>query len=296
MTTYAEALKNARGALLRHKCEGADPEREALELLAFVSGLGKEKITAEADSVLNRDLEKKLNKFIARRISHEPLAYILRTARFMGREFVVTKHTLIPRPATETLYENAKKAVVDPATTSVIDVGTGSGCIAVSSAADFPGAKVFATDLSDAALDVAAGSAKRHGVNSMISFFKDDLIDRSRYRINTGAAVIIANLPYIPSAKMETLDPDARLYEPRAALDGGEDGLDLYRRLLDQVADWPDRPETLHIFMEILPEQYDPLTEIVEQKNSGAGREKILNDQNVCIGMSVTIPGGLFKA
>lgn len=291
MTTYAEALKNARGALLRHKCEGTDPEREAMELLAFVSGSSREKITAVADSVLNRDLEKKFGRLTWRRVSHEPLAYILGTARFMGREFLVSKHTLIPRPATEILFEAAKNAVTDPADTAILDAGTGSGCIAVSAALEFPGTKIFATDLSDAALDVATENAKKHGVNSMISFFKDDLIDGSRYRINTGFAVIIANLPYIPSEKMETLDPDVRLYEPRAALDGGEDGLDLYRRLLDQVADWPDRPETLRIFMEILPEQYDPLEQAVEQKIPSADCGKILNDQDICIGMSLTVRG-----
>lgn len=289
MTTYSEALKNARGALLRHKCEGADPEREALELLAFVSDLDKEKILAEPDRVLDRDLEKKFDRLARRRVSHEPLAYILGTARFMGREFRVSKHTLIPRPATEVLFESAKKTVAVPADTAVIDAGTGSGCIAVSAALDFPKTRIFATDLSDAALDVAAENAKKHGVNSMISFFKDDLIDRSRYRINTGTAVIIANLPYIPSANMETLDPDVRLYEPRAALDGGEDGLDLYRRLLDQIADWPNRPETLHIFMEILPEQHDPLDRAVQKSLPTASCGKILNDQHVCVGMSLEV-------
>ena len=170
---------------------------------------------------------------VARRASREPLAYVLGRREFYGREFRVTPTVLVPRPETELLVELALDHLRRRRWRRVwaSDVGTGSGVLAVTLAAEWPGLRMLATDHTFAALEAAQVNAAKHDVAGCVSTVLCHLL--------TGVAgpfhLIVANLPYIPSAAIDELMPEVARYEPRLALDGGPDGLVLNRRLLMQA-------------------------------------------------------------
>ncbi|HET9392771.1 MAG TPA: peptide chain release factor N(5)-glutamine methyltransferase [Candidatus Rubrimentiphilum sp.] len=188
------------------------PEPDERALRAFVA--------AHPDATIDPDIAR-------RREEGEPLAYITGFAGFYGREFAVTPDVLIPRPETEHLVEDAVAFLRDTKRTNVLDVGTGSGAIACSIAAEVPAAFVDATDVSAAALAVAKGNAARLGLADRCTFALADIVNDYSKRYD----LIVANLPYIPSADVPA-KPDAVGFEPRAATDGGPDGLEQYRKLL----------------------------------------------------------------
>ena len=160
----------------------------------------------------------------------EPLPYVLGRWHFYGREFAVTPAVLIPRPETETLVEHALAWLrAHPDRRRVTDVGTGSGALAVTLAAEKPAVRVTATDISPAALEVARRNARRHSVADRIAFVETDLLTALAGAFD----LIVANPPYIPIAELANL-PVAQ-HEPREALDGGADGLATIRRLLAQA-------------------------------------------------------------
>jgi len=172
---------------------------------------------------------------LKRRMNSEPIQYILGKAEFMGLEFKVAPGVLIPRPETEILVETAiesvvsrKLSVVSP---RILDLGTGSGCIAVSLAKFLPGADITAVDISDTALKIAADNARAHNVK--INFIKSDLL--KAYSLQLKAYdLIVTNPPYIPTGDIDRLQPELK-YEPRIALDGGKDGLEIYRRIIEEA-------------------------------------------------------------
>jgi release factor glutamine methyltransferase len=162
---------------------------------------------------------------VARRGKREPLQHILGTQEFCGLEFAVTPAVLIPRHDTETLVNEAVTRM--PAARSILDIGTGSGCIAISLACNLSGASVTATDISPGALEVARGNARRCGAD--VEFLAGSLFQPVAGR---RFDLIVSNPPYIPSADIEGLEPEVRDHDPRTALDGGGDGLDIYRSLI----------------------------------------------------------------
>ncbi len=162
---------------------------------------------------------------IARRSKREPLQHILGGQEFCGLDFKVTPDVLIPRHDTETLVEEAIARM--PRARRILDIGTGSGCIAVILARRIPGALVTALDVSGPALAVARSNAAEHAVE--IEFLCGSLFDPVRERTFD---LIVSNPPYIPSREIETLEPEVRDYDPRVALDGGKDGLDIYREMI----------------------------------------------------------------
>ncbi len=179
-------------------------------------------------------------KAFARLKASEPLPYILGHWEFFGLDLNVTKDVLIPRPETELLVE---KAVIwlqsHPEKRTVADIGTGSGAIAVSIAVNIPDAKILATDISPAALEVAKSNAQKFNVQDQITFIECDLLPHSSFTRSVQHSsfnLICANLPYIPTATLHQLPVFGR--EPVLALDGGPDGLDLYRRLFQLAPDW----------------------------------------------------------
>lgn len=188
------------------------PERDERALQAFVR--------AHPDVTIAPDLAR-------RRAQGEPLAYITGFAGFYGREFAVTPDVLIPRPETEHLIEDAIAFLRASGRTAVLDVGTGSGAIACSIAAEVPSAFVDATDVSEAALAVARANAERLEVADRCTFTLADVVNDFSKRFD----LIVANLPYIPSADVP-VKPDPAGFEPRLATDGGPDGLEHYRKLL----------------------------------------------------------------
>lgn len=158
---------------------------------------------------------------VARRVRREPMAYIRGTQEFYGREFLVGPGVLIPRPETELLVDEAKAAAMGRRTPRIADIGTGSGCLAVTLALELPSAQVTATDISADALTIARGNAEAHGVASRIAFVEASYL--------TGIAgpfdLIVSNPPYVRAIDEPSLSPEVRDHEPREALYGGEDGL-----------------------------------------------------------------------
>jgi release factor glutamine methyltransferase len=170
-----------------------------------------------------------LRPLVKRRADGEPLEYVLGATTFAGHRIIVTPDVLIPRPETEILLEQAIKRI-DPTGAPVLDVGTGSGILALALAKKFPGLEIFAIDLSAAALAVAKKNAEGAG---KIIFLESDLMENPA--LPERFQMIVANLPYIPTGQIDTLPREVR-HEPRRALDGGADGLDLIRWLITQAA------------------------------------------------------------
>ncbi len=180
---------------------------------------------------------------LARRAKREPLQYLLGTQEFCGLEFEVDSSVLIPRPDTEGLVEAAVRcAGMQPVAGRrpvVADIGTGSGCIAVSLARRLPLAVLYATDRSAEALRVARRNAERHGVAGQMTFEEGDLLKPlDAHGLAGRVDVVVSNPPYIAEREWEALQPEVRLFEPRMALAGGEDGLAVYRRLVQEAGNF----------------------------------------------------------
>ena len=218
-----EALKAA---------EIADPVREADWLLASALGRPLSTLVFEGDRVIAPGKIERAWTLIRRRAAREPLQYLLGTQEFCGLELAVTPDVLIPRPETELLVEATLQAVRDIGRPLVLDVGTGSGCIAVSLTRARSDATVYALDIAAPALTVAKANAMRHGVYDRIRFVQADLL--TAFSASPGGLfdVIVSNPPYIPARELDALQPEVAWYEPRVALAAGTDGLDYHRRLL----------------------------------------------------------------
>ena len=170
---------------------------------------------------------------VDRRCRREPIAYILGEREFWGRPFVVTPDVLIPRPETELIVEEALELFPKGRTPRVIvDVGTGSGCLAVALALEFPESRVIATDISWAAIGVATRNAAANGVTDRIDFRLGDLLES----VIETADLIVSNPPYVASGDAPGLVPEVREHEPHVALFGGSDGLSVYARLFPAAA------------------------------------------------------------
>jgi release factor glutamine methyltransferase len=282
------ALIMGQKTLTQHECAGSEPAPEAELLLGQATGLSREAILATPDLIMTGVQEKEYLTLLERRLRHEPAAYIVGNAPCRDLEFEVDRSTLIPRPATESIIFTAIAACYWHPDAVVIDVGTGCGCIAVSVAKAVPDARVLAIDTSVAAIRVARRNAETHRVAAQMDFRKGDLLSRIEKNDigSEKAVVVVANLPYLPSASISGLIPDIRMFEPLTALDGGPDGLDYYRHLIDQAAGLFHYRDT-HIIVELLPEQYVPLTEYAEKAIPGIRTEKILNLAGVCVGAAM---------
>lgn len=205
---------------------GIDNSRlEAEWLLCAATGLDRVGLYLNYDKPLNVEELARYRAMVARRGRREPLQHILGSQEFFGLELEVTPDVLVPRYDTETLVYEALARM--PAATAVLDIGTGSGCIAIALARQLPQAVVTAVDISAAALDVACRNAAKNGVN--IEFLQGSLCEPVAGRYFD---LMVSNPPYIPVGDIEGLDPEVRDFDPRGALDGGPDGLDIYRKLV----------------------------------------------------------------
>lgn len=210
--------------------KGVDSPRLQIELLlAHVLKLPRLRLYLNFERPLVETELSVLRELVKRRASREPLQHILGHTSFCGLEFEVSRAALIPRPETELLAEHAVKFLSSLPASTVLDFGTGTGCLAVTLAVQCPLATLHALDVSGDALALARRNAARHQVETRITFHHGDgftaLPGDARYDL------IISNPPYIATAEIETLQPEVRDFDPRPALDGGADGLDFYRRL-----------------------------------------------------------------
>jgi len=210
---------------------------EAEMLFAGILNCSRLDLYLNKDLYLDKDKLAFISSALKRRISGESIEYILGKTEFMGLEFKVNKDVFIPRPETEILVETVMKYSYGVQciaySAEILDLGTGSGCIAVSLAKFLPNSKISALDISMEALKLAQYNASLNNVSDKISFMHSDLFAQYAMR-NTQYDIIVSNPPYIPTSEIDTLQPEIK-YEPRIALDGGKDGLDFYRKIISQA-------------------------------------------------------------
>jgi release factor glutamine methyltransferase len=203
------------------------PVLEAELLLAETLKIPRLELLLKKKSRVAARREKVFREYIRQRSKRIPAGYILKNAFFFGLEFHIEKGVLIPRPETELLVEEIIKAVSGKKNLNILDIGTGSGAIAVTLAKNIPGSRVTAVDISSLALKVARVNARKLKVAKRIKFIKSSLFAGLKESFD----VIVSNPPYVKAGDFKTLQPEVK-YEPRAALYGGKDGLDAYRKMI----------------------------------------------------------------
>jgi release factor glutamine methyltransferase len=211
---------------------GSTSARLDSELLcAQALGIRRLDLYLQFDRPLDEQELTAIRELVRRRGKGEPVAYITGVREFYGRSYRVTPDVLIPRPDTETIVEHALGVLRarGDAATRVADLGTGSGCIAITLAAEVPGAMVVATDISPSALEVARSNAESLGV--AVTFVESSWADG----LDGTFDLIVSNPPYVTTKELEAVDRDVRDFEPRGALLGGDDGLEAYRALLESL-------------------------------------------------------------
>lgn len=227
---------------------------DCLVLLENVLGIDRAKILAEPNTeMLSKDVAK-LAKLLNRRVTHEPLSYILGTTEFYGNNFVITPAVLEPRPESETMIDLLKTLPDLPKNTHLADVGTGSGALGITAKLERPKWAVELLEIDDKALKIAQTNVDKYTID--ISVIQSDLL------ANSGQAndILLCNLPYVPDDYQINL---AAGQEPPLAIFGGPDGLDLYRKLFEQIEELPKRP--LYLLCESLPPQHEELQNIARQ-------------------------------
>jgi release factor glutamine methyltransferase len=232
--TLAQCARAAAATLAAAGFEIDEARRDVAVIGRALLGWDEARWLVAQSQPVPSDFPARLAPLVARRASREPVAYLLGEREFYGRSFVVSPAVLIPRPETEGLVEavlgllatdNARPA-------RVLDIGTGSGCLAITLALERPDVAVIATDVSRDALAIARANAARHGVDARVEFretaFAGDLVD--------AVDLIVTNPPYVAEHDRGALSPDVRDYEPSLALFGGDDGLDVIRALVPHAA------------------------------------------------------------
>ncbi len=209
--------------------------RWLLQAALRTSGLG---LQLDGDKTVVQAEIDRVWALVARRASREPLQYILGSQEFCGSDFLVTPAVLIPRPETEGLVREVSARLPKGAASLIVEVGAGSGCLSVALAQVRPEATVVATELSREAAAIARQNVARHGMAARVRVVEGDLLAPLRGMELEGACdAVVSNPPYIPSGELAGLQPEVRC-EPRLALDGGADGLDVHRRLIREAAVW----------------------------------------------------------
>ncbi len=229
---------------------------DALVLLEDATGKDRAWLLAHPEYTIQGPTLEILNEQIKRRCDHEPLAYIRGKSEFYGREFIINKHTLEPRPETETMIELLKTLDLSSIETA-IDAGTGSGAIAITAKLEFTQIQVIGTDIDEKCIRTAKANAEKHNVS--IDFRQGNLLEPFLEEIKVNW-VVIANLPYVPDG--HTVNK-AAMFEPTHAIFGGKDGLDLYRNMFTQIDTLHNKPT--YIITESLPNQQIDLAAIAKK-------------------------------
>ena len=217
------------------------PRLQAELVLAHILKMARMRLYLNFEKVLSEEETNLSREFVKRRGQREPLQQILGTTSFCGYEIAVNRDVLVPRPETEMLAETGWKLLHSISASggtapAALDFGTGSGCIAIALALKVPTARIFASENSPAALQLARQNADTHQLSRRIQFLEGD-----GFELASSAKpldLVISNPPYIPDAEIETLQPEVKSFEPRSALAGGTDGLDYYRNFSRQAAAW----------------------------------------------------------
>ena len=281
MPTIAETIRQTTTRLLD---VGIPPDEASIEsrfIIRRLCSLTQAQLLADYENQFPDCVLSNLNDIIARREVHEPLAYILGEKEFYGRNFKVDANVLIPRPETEQLIDlciqfTEQNHMSDP---KICDIGAGSGIIAITLAKEIPDAQITATDINPSVLNLARTNAEAHNANIRFT-----LQDATRDAQLEDFDIIVSNPPYIKSGAIETLQPEVRDWEPRQALDGGHDGMDILRPLIQSLPDML-REVPAAAFIEIDPPVVNPCLAIaratlpaadIQIHHDYAGLERIL--------------------
>lgn len=249
--TIHEFLQNATATLQQAGIQSA--RLDTLVLLEDALGSDRAILLAHPERKIPKSTEVELNNKIVQRSNHIPLAYIREKATFYGRDFTINAGVLVPRPETESIVELLKTATFglspDIIPLRMADVGTGSGCLGITAALEFPGASLDLYDVDALVLGLAVRNAHTHRLR--VAPYHEDLLTQAKFRRYD---VVLANLPYVPIN--HPINQAAR-HEPKLAIFGGKDGLDLYRRFWDDITTLQWQPT--HIFTESLVSQHKAL-------------------------------------
>jgi release factor glutamine methyltransferase len=255
--TVLEVLQSSTEYFKKRKIES--PRLNAEHLLAHALGHTRMELYLEFERNLGEDELVPLREVVRRRGEGEPLQHLLGTVEFCGLTFLCDKRAMVPRPETEELVESLKSKIQNPKP-EILDVGTGSGVIALSLAAEFPEANSVAIDISEDALALAQENVTKLGLINRTRFLKSDLFENMSERFD----VIVANLPYVPMNDRQSLSREV-LHDPEVALFGGERGDELICRLIEQA---PARLEPNGLLaLEHGVSQADGLIELLKRKN-----------------------------
>ncbi len=262
MWTIREILSWAEDYIAGY--EVPDHKAEAEYLLSHLLNCKRPGLYLNHDKFLTINEFQILVDWLNRRAAREPSQYIIGEQEFWGLPFKVNRDVLIPRPETELIVEETIKAAATGHAPLILDLCTGSGCIAVTLAKEIPGSRVFAVDISEKVLSVARENAERHSVAERITFLNGDIFEPLN-GLNIKADIIVSNPPYISKKMMAGLEPEVKDYEPVTALYGGDDGLDFYRRIIS------DTPAYLtqggHLILEMGYGQTEEIEKLIKQNN-----------------------------
>ncbi len=259
MATLREVVQQTHQTL--EASDIPDARLEAEVMVMNVMRMFRQDLFSQQETEVGPQQEQQLAEIMARRLQREPLAYILGYREFYGINLLVNSDVLIPRPETESLVEHALfMALMGMETRELViaDVGTGTGAIAINLAIHLPAARIYAIDTADQVLDVAAYNIRAHNVADRVTLLQGHLLEPLPEPVD----LIVANLPYIPTARIPTLQPEIQ-WEPAQALDGGPEGLDLIGELLRQSPEKLKEQGT--IVLELDPEQVPPVQELARQ-------------------------------
>ncbi len=251
--TVGELLKVGTGKL--HDYGIATARLDCLVLLEDILNTNRTQILAHPERELSHEQQNTFNSWIKRRSAQEPLSYIRKKTEFYGYEFYIDHHVLEPRPESETIID-LLKALPSKPNTIIADIGTGSGALAITAEIVLPQAAIFASDVDISCLRVAKKNAKL--LNASINFLHGNLLEPFVQK-PISPDILLCNLPYVPDNFQ--INP-AAMREPRLAIFGGHDGLDIYRQLFDQIQRLSTKPA--YILTESLPPQHGELTKIAQ--------------------------------
>ncbi|MCT4566243.1 MAG: peptide chain release factor N(5)-glutamine methyltransferase [Maledivibacter sp.] len=263
MITIHKALQEA-SKKLEHKA--GTPLLDAQVILCHVLRVDRLYLIVNKERVLTNEEICKYNGMIEKRLYGVPVQYIIGRQEFMGLDFYVEEGVLIPRPDTEILIEKVLDSIDKESICSIVDIGTGSGAITITLAKYIRNSHVYSIDISKKALDIARRNAEEHDMLPKISFLNGSLFDPlSNMGIEGRIDVLVSNPPYIPTDDIENLQIEVSKFEPRIALDGGKDGLDFYKEIINRA------PKYLRqggfMALEVGHDQARRVMELMEEKN-----------------------------
>lgn len=261
---WRELLEWSVDCLAKAKVE--QPRADGEILLAEVVGQERRKVYLDPDRMISRKMFSDCQNLVKRRVSREPIHYILGRREFWSLDFKVSPHVFIPRPETEILIEQLLKFIRDDPENRaprILDIGAGSGNISVAAAREIPGSRITAVDISPEALKVALENAATHEVSGQIHFLQSDLFEEIREEDLGSFDFILTNPPYIDSRQIANLTPEIKDYEPRKALDGGAGGFEYYRKIIPRAGEW--LAGTGYLILEIDHQQDTMVAGLIEE-------------------------------